>query len=93
MTNEIRIELDTLIKLWDVTGPTGEVGYRAIHHLLQALLVQGGVFRDPPVVILTTKDVEADFDEVLAARCDLLAQGKIDDSRSELSQKTVVEEE
>jgi hypothetical protein len=81
MTNEIRIELDTLIKLYDVSGPTGEVGYRSIHHLIQTLLVNGGVWRDPPTVILTISDVEADFDEVLAARCDLLAQGKIDEAR------------
>ena len=81
MTNEIRIELDTLIKLYDVSGPTGEVGYRFIHHLIQTLLVNGGVWRDPPTVILTISDVEADFDEVLAARCDLLAQGKIDEAR------------
>ena len=81
MPNEILIELDTLIKLYDVSGPTGEVGYRAIHHLIQSLLVQGGVFRDPPTVVLTISDVEADFDEVLAARCDLLAQGKIDEAR------------
>ena len=81
MTNEIRIELDTLIKLYDVSGPTGEVGYRSIHHLIQTLLVNGGVWRDPPTVVLTISDVEADFDEVLAARCDLLAQGKIDEAR------------
>ncbi len=81
MPNEIRIELDTLIKLYDVSGPTGEVGYRSIHHLIQTLLVQGGVWRDPPTVVLTISDVEADFDEVLAARCDLLAQGKIDEAR------------
>lgn len=81
MTNEIRIELDTLIKLYDVSGPTGEVGYRSIHHLIETLLVNGGVWRDPPTVILTISDVEADFDEVLAARCDLLSQGKIDEAR------------
>ena len=33
------------------------------------------------LVVLTISDVEADFDEVLAARCDLLAQGKIDEAR------------
>jgi len=81
MPNEIRIELDTLIKLYDVSGPTGEVGYRSIHHLIQTLLVQGGVWRDPPTVLLTISDVEAHYDDVLAARCDLLAQGKIDDAR------------
>ncbi len=93
MPNEIRIELDTLIKLYDVSGPGGEVGYRSIHHLISTLLVQGGVFRDAPTIVLTTSDVEADFDDVLAARCDLLAQGKIDQARSELSPKPVFEEE
>ena len=93
MTNEIRIELDTLIRLWDVTGPNGEVGFRAIHHLIQALLIQGGVFHDPPVVVLTDKDVEAELDAVLAARSHLLAQGKIDEARSELCPKPVYNEE
>tara|TARA_B100000683_G_scaffold153776_1_gene148632 strand:- start:3884 stop:4159 length:276 start_codon:yes stop_codon:yes gene_type:complete len=91
MANEIRIELDTLIKLWDVSSPTGEVGYRSIHHLIQTLLVQGGVWRDPPTVILTVADVEADFDEVLAARCDLLSQGKINEARPD--EPETVEEE
>ena len=91
MANEIRIELDTLIKLWDVSSPTGEVGYRSIHHLIQTLLVQGGVWRDPPTVILTVADVEADFDEVLAARCDLLSQGKINEARP--NEPKIVEEE
>jgi len=75
--NEIRIELDTLLTLNDQTGPTGEWSHRALHHLL----VQGGVFRDPAIIVLTDKDVEADFDDELAERMDYLAQRKIDAAR------------
>jgi hypothetical protein len=79
--NEIRIELDTLLTLYDQTGPTGEWSHRALHHLLETLLVQGGVFRDPAIIVLTDKDVEADFDDELAERMDYLAQRKIDAAR------------
>jgi|TARA_B100001996_G_C18359504_1_gene477230 hypothetical protein len=88
--NEIRIELDTLLTLYDHTGPTGEWSHRALNHLLETLLVQGGVFRDPAIIVLTDQDIEADFDEELAKRMDFLAQRKIDDARPEPSE---VEEE
>ena len=71
--NEIRIELDTLLTLYDHTGPTGEWSHRALHHLLETLLVQGGVFRDPAIIVF--------FDDELAERMDYLAQRKIDAAR------------
>ena len=42
-------------------------------------------------IFRSTFDVEADFDDILAARCDLLAQGKIDEARPD--EPEIVEEE
>ena len=91
--NEIRIELDTLLTLYDHTSPTGDWSHRALHHLLGTLLVQGSVFRDSAIIVLTEKDIEADFDEELAARMDLLAQGKIEEARPSVSDPETEEEE
>jgi len=91
MTNEIRVDLDTLHEYIKATEPTkewvnsqqsqcsecgAEMHHKGIHALIKSLLIMGSVWRDPPSIIITHQDVEGDLDEELGQLLDDIAQNK-----------------
>ena len=93
MTNEIRLDLETLRQYIEATAPTqewatsqqsqcpecgAEMHHKGIHALFRSLLIMGSIWRDPPSIILTHQDVEADLDEELARLLDDIARKKIE---------------
>ena len=72
MPAEIRIDLGSLDLFIEETRPGANSEHRSIHHLLRSLRDLGARWRDPPVVVLTVNDVEADFDEELQGVLDRL---------------------
>ena len=72
MPAEIRIDLESLETFIEETKSGAEAEHRSIHYLLKSILQMGARWRDPPVVVLTVNDVEADFDEELQGVLDRL---------------------
>lgn len=72
MPAEIRIDLESLKIFIEETRPGAEAEHRSVHYLLRSLLQMGARWRDPPTVVLTVNDVEADFDEELQGVLDRL---------------------
>lgn len=91
MATEIRLDLDTLREYVNATEPTAEwansrqsqcpecgaeMHHKGIHAMIKSILIMGSLWRDPPTIILTHEDVEADLDEELAELLDAIAQKK-----------------
>ena len=76
--NEINLDLRMLCNLLDYFESRGE---KQCEHLIKTLLINGSVWRDPPIINITNEGNEADFDDELATWLDLVAQDKIIEAR------------
>tara|TARA_R110001592_G_scaffold252102_2_gene514810 strand:- start:317 stop:547 length:231 start_codon:yes stop_codon:yes gene_type:complete len=69
MPAEIRIDLDRLNEFIDMTE-SGPYQHKLLYYLLKSMRNMGARWRDPPIIVLTVDDVEADLDEDLQATLD-----------------------
>ena len=49
---------------------SGPYQHKLLHYLLKSMLNMGARWRDPPIIVLTVDDVEADLSEELQATLD-----------------------
>jgi len=77
MPGEIRIDLESLQGFIDITDSGKICEHKSIHFLLKSILEMGSRWRDPPTIVLTTSDREADFDEELAETLDKISRREL----------------
>jgi hypothetical protein len=77
MPAEIRIDLESLQGFIEATKSGAISEHKSIHYLLRSILEMGSRWRDPPVVIITTQDQEADYDEELADQLDKISRNEL----------------
>ena len=76
--NEINLDLSMMLSMVAEFEKTGQ------KNLMLTILTAGSVWRDPPIINITHAGEEAEFDEELANRLDLIAQGKISQAKKGL---------
>ena len=69
MASEIRIDVERLEEFIEMTN-SGPYQHKLLHYLLKSMLNMGARWRDPPIIVLTVDDVEADLSEELQATLD-----------------------
>tara|TARA_R110000782_G_scaffold13707_1_gene40242 strand:- start:231 stop:461 length:231 start_codon:yes stop_codon:yes gene_type:complete len=69
MASEIRIDVERLEEFIEMTH-SGLYQHKLLNYLLKSMLNLGARWRDPPIIVLTVDDVEADFSEELQATLD-----------------------
>ena len=69
MASEIRIDVERLEEFIEMTH-SGPYQHKLLHYLLKSMLNMGARWLDPPIIVLTVDDVEADLSEELQATLD-----------------------
>jgi len=79
--NEINLDLSMVLSMVAEFEKTGQ---KNLYNFMLTILTAGSVWRDPPIINITHAGEEAEFDEELANRLDLIAQGKISQAKKGL---------
>ena len=69
MASEIRIDMERLEEFIEMTY-SGPYQHKLLHYLLKSMLNMGARWRDPPIIVITVDDVEADLSEELQEKLD-----------------------
>ena len=69
MASEIRIDMERLEEFIEMTY-SGPHQHKLLHYLLKSMLDMGARWRDPPVIVLTVDDIEAELSEELQDKMD-----------------------
>jgi hypothetical protein len=69
MASEIRIDMERLEYFIEMTH-SGPHQHKLLHYLLKSMLNMGARWRDPPIIVITVDDVEADLSEELQEKLD-----------------------